>query len=68
MPRRLQEKTELQEGQKLKTTISDIENCKRGTTEIHEFLIFTPKTTADERLKAKPVEVERRFALAEKVN
>ncbi len=58
----------VKESQKINAFINDISSKGEGITRIQSFPIFVPKTKVGQRAKVKITRVDRRFAVAEKLN
>lgn len=58
----------VEKGQEIDVSINDISSKGDGITRIQDFPIFVPKTRVGERLKIRIIKIERRFALAEKLD
>jgi len=56
----------LKEGQELNVVIDDIGSKGDGISRIGGHMIFVPKAKIGERLRVKILQVNRRFAVAEK--
>ncbi len=58
----------VKEGQELEVVIDDIGSRGDGVSRIQGFLIFVPNSKIGERIRVRIVKVERKFAIAEKIN
>jgi len=58
----------VKEGQELNLVIDDIGSRGDGVSRIQGYLIFVPRSKSGERVHVKIVKVNRKFAVAEKID